>query len=131
MELEFSLSQLLGLYFIIVGGIVLYRRKSVMPAVAQLAMNRPLMLVVALAELLAGLAIVLTSSGVSASADGIVALVGWMLMVEGVIYLALPYKRVQKFIRAFNTPQWYGVGGVIAVLVGLYLAAAGFGFIAG
>ncbi len=129
--MEFSLPQLLGLYFVIVGGIVLYRRKAVMPAVSQLAANRPLMLVIALAELLAGIAIILNYPVVTASADGIVALVGWMLVVEGIIYISLPYRRVQKFIRAFNTPQWYGVGGVIALLVGLYLAGVGFGFIVG
>jgi hypothetical protein len=129
MELEFSLNQLLGLYFIIVGGIVLYRRKSIMPAMQQLVNSRPLLLVIALAEILAGLAIVLTYPTISATPDGVVSIIGWMLIVEGIVYLALPYKTVHKFVRSFGTPQWYGVGGVLAVLIGLYLAGSSFGFI--
>ena len=131
MELAFSLPQLLGLYFLIIGAIVLYRRRAIMPAIAQLAANRPVLLVLALVELLAGLAIVLTQPALVVSSEGLIALIGWMLIVESIIYIAAPYKRVQKFIRAFNTPQWYGVGGVISLLIGLYLTAIGFGFIAG
>ncbi len=127
--MEFSLSQLLGIYFILIGGIVLYRRRAVMPAIRQLVANRPLLLVIALAEILAGLAIVLTYPLVSVSVNGLISIIGYMLIVEGIIYLSMPYKRVQKFVAAFNTPQWYGVGGVIAILAGLYLAGSGFGFI--
>ena len=127
--MEFSLPQLLGIYFILIGGIVLYRRRAIMPAMRQLVANRPLLLVIALAEMLAGIAIALTYPTVSASAEGLVSLIGWMLIVEGLLYLSMPYRRVQKFVAAFNTPQWYGVGGVIAVLLGLYLAGVGFGYI--
>ncbi len=128
--MEFSLPQLLGIYFILIGGIVLYRRRAFMPTVRQLVANRPLLMVIALAEILAGIAVALTYPMVSVSVDGLISLIGWMLIVEGIIYLAMPYKRVQKFAAAFNTPQWYVVGGVIAILVGLYLAGSGFGFIA-
>ena len=127
--MDISLAQLLGLYFIIIGAIVLYRKKSVMPAMSQLVANRPLLLVIACIELLAGLAVVLTYPNLTANADGLISIIGWMLVVEGIIYLALPYKRLQKLIKSFNNPQWYAVGGVIALLGGLYLAANGFGII--
>lgn len=127
--MEITLQQLLGLYFVIVGAIVLYRRKSMMPAIAQIAANRPLLLVIALIELMAGLAVVLTNPNVTPDASGLVSLIGWMLIVEAVIYMAMPYRNVQRMIRSFNTPQWYSVGGVIAVLAGLYLAANGFGWV--
>lgn len=126
--MEITLQQLLGLYFLIIGGVVLYRRKAVMPAISQIAGNRPLLLVIALIELLAGLAVVLTMPDLTPDASGLVSLIGWMLIVEGIIYLAMPYRRVQRMIRAFNTPQWYSVGAVIALLVGLYLTANGFGW---
>lgn len=121
--------QLLGLYFVIIGVVVLYRRKSLMPAIAQLAGNRLLVVVIALMELLAGLAIVLTYTTVSWDWRGIVAIVGWMLVVESIIYMAMPYPRVQRSIRYFNKNEWYQAGGVIAVIAGAYLAAAGFGLV--
>lgn len=123
------LAQLLGLYFIIVGIIVLYRRKSIMPAVSQLVANRALLLVIALSELLAGLAIIITFPSITPDFEGAIAIIGWVLVVEGVLYLALPLRTVQRFIRKFNTDTWYGTGGVIAVLLGGYLAAGGFGLI--
>jgi len=123
------LAQLLGLYFIIVGVIALYRRKSLMPALAQLAANRALLLVLALSEILAGLAVILTYPEIAPTWEGVLAVIGWVLVIEGVLYLALPAKIVQRFVRKFNNDTWYGTGGAIAVLLGAYLAAAGFGLI--
>src|SRR4051812_26992943 len=125
--MDFSVTQLLGLYFLIIGAIVIYRRKAVMPALQQLMANRPLLLVIACIELLAGLAVVLTYPDLTPNASGLVSLIGWMLIVEGIIYLAVPHKRVQKLIRPFNNAQWYSVGGVLAFIAGVYLTAVGFG----
>lgn len=122
------LAKLLGLYFIIVGVIVLYRRKSLMPAIGQMVSNRALLMVIALVEILAGLAVILTYPQIGANIEGVLAVIGWILLIEGVLYLAMPVRSVQKFVRKFNNDTWYGTGGVIAVLLGGYLAGVGFGF---
>lgn len=123
------LAQLLGLYFIIVGIIVLYRRKSIMPALSQLAANRGLLLMLALAEILAGLAVILSYPNLTPNVEGVLAVIGWILALEGVLYLALPARAVQRFVRKFNNETWYGTGGSIAVLLGAYLAGVGFGIL--
>jgi len=125
----FELTQLLGLYFIIVGLIVVVRRTAFMPAIKQLMLNRPMLMVVGFVELFAGLAIVLAYPNISFSADGVISLVGWMMVVESVFYLLLPSKEMQKFVKKFNTPTWYLSGGIIALLLGAYLAGKGFGII--
>lgn len=122
-----ALTQLLGLYFLIVGIIVVARRRSIMPAVSELVANRGLILLLALTELMAGLAVILVYPKASLSADGIVAIVGWVLVVEGVLYLALPVKSVQKFVKSFNSQEWYLGGGFVSALIGAYLAGVGFG----
>lgn len=122
-------AKLLGLYFLIVGLVVMFRRKSVMPAISEIVKNRALLLVVALVELLAGLSIIINYTEVSKSLEGVISLVGWMLVVEGIVYLALPARYTQKFVRSFNKPSWYVGGGLVAALLGAYLAALGFGFI--
>lgn len=122
------LEQLLGLYFIIVGVIVLYRRRSLMPAVGQLVANPALRTVIGLVELMAGLAIVLTYPEVTLNASGLVSLIGWTLIVEGIVYLSMPSRVVQKFIKRFNRDSWYRTGGAIAIVMGAYLAGVGFGF---
>ncbi len=121
------LAQLLGVYFVIVGVVVLLRRGSLMPALSELAKNRPLILILALLELFAGIAIVLAYPNISFDWMGIIAVVGWMLIVEGFLYMATPFKEVQKFMKSFNTPTWYTAGGIVAILAGAYLINAGFG----
>lgn len=122
------LEQLLGLYFIIVGVVVLYRRRSLMPAIGQLVANPALRIVIGLVELMAGLAIVLTYREVTLDAAGLVCLIGWVLLVEGIIYLSMPSRMVQKWLRRFNRDSWYRVGGVVAIVMGAYLAGVGFGY---
>ncbi|MCE9643635.1 hypothetical protein K8Q93_00060 [Candidatus Parcubacteria bacterium] len=126
--MEIFLAQLFGLYFIIVGAIVALRRKSFMPAIADLTSNRPMLLVVAFVELAAGLAVVLAFPAITADVPGVISLIGWMMLVEGVIYLALPSRMVQKFVRRFNTPIWYVYGGAFSVVLGIWLAGSGFGY---
>ncbi|MCE9541874.1 hypothetical protein K8R03_04960 [Candidatus Kaiserbacteria bacterium] len=126
--MEIQLAPLLGLYLFIIGALALYRRKSVMPAVSQMLKNRPLMLVVALVELLAGLAVVINYPYFTMDWIGLISIIGWMLLAESLLYLSLPYKRVQKIIKKFNKPEWYLYSGILAVVAGAYLTAVSFGW---
>jgi len=127
--MEIFLAQLFGIYFVVVGAIVLVRRKSMMPTVNDLAHNRPLLFTIALIELVAGIALVLVYPTLSWTLEGLIALIGWMLLVEAIFYLALPSKYVQRFVRSFNTPGWYVGGGLLSVVMGLYLISVGFGLL--
>ena len=124
--MEIFLAKLFGLYFLIIGIVVLIRRKAVMPAVNELIGNRPVLLALAIIEIAAGLGLVLAYPKVEISVTGLFALVGYMLVVEGLLYLASPYRMTQKFMRAFNRSEWFMTGAVVSVLVGAYLVAYGF-----
>lgn len=126
MELTFF-AKLFGLYFVIVGIVAVARRDAFMPAVSQMVKNRALILTIALVELLAGLALVITRPDITFDWQGLVSLIGWMMIVEALVYLALPGKTMQKVVAWFNRPEWYVSGGVISILVGVYLAGIGFG----
>ncbi|MBP9757161.1 MAG: hypothetical protein KBD06_01015 [Candidatus Pacebacteria bacterium] len=124
--MEIFLAKLFGLYFLIIGVIVLVRRKAVMPAVAELAGNRPVLLTLAIIEIGAGLALALAYPTITWSIEGIFSVIGYMLLVEGLIYLASPYRTTQKFLRSFNKSEWFMTGAVASVLVGGYMVAYGF-----
>jgi hypothetical protein len=124
--MEMFLAQLFGLYFLIIGIIILVRKKAVMPALAELASNRPVLLTLAIIEIGAGLALVLAYPTIEWSVIGIFSIIGYMLLIEGLIYLASPYRTTQKFVKSFNKSQWFMAGGVAAVIVGSYLVAYGF-----
>lgn len=123
---SFYLAQLFGLYFIIIGVAALVQQKSLIPAVSEFLKNRALMLVVALLEIAAGLALILSHPQITADMEGALSLIGWVMLAEGVVYLLLPRKDIQSVMRSFNTRFWYAAGGVAAILIGAYLAAAGF-----
>ncbi len=124
--MEIFLAKLFGLYFLILGIIILIRRKAVMPAIGELTGNRPVLLTLAFIEIGAGLALVLAFPTITWDVQGIFSVIGYMLLVEGLIYLASPYRTTQKFLKSFNRSEWFMSGAVAAVLVGGYLVAYGF-----
>jgi hypothetical protein len=126
MEPATFLLQLFGVYFVLIGTIVIVQRKSVMRVIERLAYNSALVFVLAIIELVAGLAIVLTYPMPSATPSGIISLIGWMMVVESILYALMPMTFMRTLVRAFNTPVWYVSGGALAVLLGLYLSYYGF-----
>ncbi len=124
--MEIFLAKLFGLYFLILGIIILIRRKAIMPAISELTGNRPVLLTLAIIEIGAGLALVLAFPVVTFDVQGVFSVIGYMLLVEGVIYFASPYKTTQRFIKSFNRSEWFMSGAVLSVLIGGYLVAYGF-----
>ena len=127
-DLSIFLAQLLGLYFVIAGVIIVVRRKSLIPVVAEFGYNRSLILIVALLELIAGLAIAIAHPIFVADWRGIITLIGWWMIIESVIYLTLPFSGMRRIVRQFNKSRWYISGGTISVVAGAYLAGVGFGY---
>lgn len=126
--MEIFLAKLFGLYFIIMGVIMVLRRRSIIPAIRDFASNAGLRVVIGAIEIVAGLALVLAYPDVSLSVAGVIALVGYMMVIEGILYLSMPAKFVQSFIRTFNKPVWYQSGSALAIVAGIYLAGTGFGY---
>ena len=127
MDLSIFLAKLFGLYFLIAGVIVMYRQKSYMHIMMDVLGNKGLLLVVAACQLIAGLALVIAHPIYSANWQGLITLIGVWIMVEGVFYLAAPYTRVVRWARMFNNATWFTSGGLLAVVMGAYLAGKGFG----
>lgn len=126
--LELFIAKLFGLYLIIAGALVLIKKQSLMPAVMDIAKNRALTIVLGALDLAAGLAIVIAYPEASVTPIGLISLIGYMMVIEGIVYLTLPMKSIQKMVRSFGNRQWVMAGGIVAVLVGIYLAGFGFGF---
>jgi hypothetical protein len=121
------LSQVFGLYFIIVGAAIVIRRRYFLPVFGAFIEERLTRAIVALIELLAGLFLVVMHNDWSSMPAAIISLLGWITAVEGSAYLLLSDEFVEKMFRALNTTSWYAVSGLLSVLGGLYLAGYGFG----
>lgn len=122
------LTKLFGIYFILVGLVVILRRGSLLPIIREIMANRSLLFVLGAAELIAGLALVLVYPEIGFTIPGILSVIGWMLVVEGVLYMLLPLRKIKKMVASFNKPSWYLSGGVLSVALGGYLTASGFGW---
>lgn len=128
-HMETYLIQLLGLYLTIAGAITLLTQRTLMPALRDLAKNRGVLIVLGALELIAGLALVLAYPTVGFSVAGVLSLLGYVLIIEGILYFAAPNKLVKKMFATFNTPTWYVIGGLLSIAAGLYLTTLGFALV--
>ena len=129
MPLTMLLAKALGIYLIIVGLVIMLRRQYFVPVFGGFVKERLTRAAVSLAQLLAGLFLVVAHNVWSPAPAAIITLLGWLAVVEASLYLLLSDDILERFIRTFNTPSWYIIGGLFAVIVGLWLAGVGFGWL--
>lgn len=128
MELTILLSKVFGIYLIIAGLACLTRQKWFMHVVHRFVEENLLRLVVAIAEFVAGLFLIFNHNLWGNFAEGLVSLFGWLLALEGALYLFLPDRGVKKLVGFFNKKGWYAFGGLLSIVLGIYLIRIGFGF---
>ena len=119
------LAKVLGVYLIIVGLLCLFRRQYILAALAGFVENKALRFVVAACELIAGLFLVFTHEIWTNGPGVIVSLFGWAMLIEGFVYLFIPDRYFSKMAKKFQHKAWYIVGGLISIVLGVYLAYAG------
>jgi hypothetical protein len=133
MELPMSsrtlfLSRLLGLYCIVMGLSMFLRGQPMVDTVTSMLGNAPLMLVLAIVVVIAGLAMVLTHNIWSGGTlTVVVTLAGWIALIKGVLFLIVPPASSSAFfLLGFRYQQLFYVYAAIALIVGLYLTYGGF-----
>ena len=127
MELTILLSKVFGIYLIIGGIAYISRQRFFMSVVHDFVNERALRVIVAAAELIAGLFLVFNHNVWGNWQEGLVSLLGWLMLAEGVFYLLLPESVVRAVIKMFNVRGWYIGGGLVSIIAGLYLAGTAFG----
>ncbi|MBX4181304.1 hypothetical protein KW807_00370 [Candidatus Parcubacteria bacterium] len=122
MELTILLSKVFGIYFIVMGFILLFRR-GFFRSIVNLFVEEPaLRFVMGIIMLFAGLFMVLTQQDWSTFATGVISFLGWALIVKALLYMNLSNSGVRKWVSGFKVHGAYGlVAGLLALLLGLYL----------
>ena len=108
------------------GLILLVKRQAMMRVVTEMAKNRALIYTICVIELAAGLALVVAHNVWAWNFQVIITIVGWLLLLEAVAYLMLPYRVFTKWVSWLNKKSIYWIGGFLAVALGLYLTNIGF-----
>ncbi len=120
-------AQLAGLYFIILGVILVVRKRVIIDLMAKMAENQPFVFLAGMIRIIVGLAI-LVGNGPwgSATLPIVVALIGWVTLIRGVAMLLVTQTQEQKLIEFWRQDVTYYTAIVIVVALGFYLVRAGF-----
>jgi hypothetical protein len=122
------LNRLLGLYCIIAGAVMGLQREATLGAVTLLIHDRPLMFIAGVIMLFAGLAMVLLHNQWSGGvATIIVTIIGWLTLLKASLFLLLPPGAADDFyLGILHFGEWYYAYAALSLILGLYLAVAGF-----
>jgi hypothetical protein len=121
------LARLIGLFAILLSVSELVHKQAMVETAAALVRDRPLLLMLSMLGLLAGLAMVLAHNVWSGGALAVVVtLFGWILLIRGALLLFLSPDAVAGMIDFFHFEQLFYVYAGITLVLGLYLSWAGF-----
>lgn len=127
--LTLYLSRVLGLALIALGVIIALRHRYYIALSPTIVTERMTRMVFATFALIGGLLLAVYDTLWQTLQWIIISIIGWIVVVEALVYLTLPDATLAKLIAAVNKPVAYIVGGVIAVIVGAYLTIVGFGLL--
>lgn len=125
--LTIFLSRLFGLLFLVLSLAMAVNHRSFAETAGLLIHDRPLILILGLLTLTAGLALVLAHNIWSGGALPIViTLLGWITLVRGLILLLAPPGVLDSLFEWIDIEKHFYVPSVITFLLGLYLTYMGF-----
>jgi len=121
------LSRLIGLVALIIAVPMIIDKQSMLAAFGAVVEDRGLILVLGMASVVAGAAIVLLHN---VWRKGfwplVVTLIGWILLLRGVLLLFLPADVISGLINTLHVNDYYYAYAAIPLLVGAYLCLRGF-----
>ena len=126
MDISLFLAKVFGIYLMVTGVAVALRRKELVPAIEQLFDNRPLVYIMSVFALVVGLLLVVSHNIWVAGWPVVLTVLAWLVFLESIAYLLLPFAVLARLARWFNTQAWYVGGGAVSFLLGVFLAGKGF-----
>ncbi|HEV2185811.1 MAG TPA: hypothetical protein VGR70_01300 [Stellaceae bacterium] len=121
------LSRLIGLVSLIVAVPMVLDKPSMMATFGLLVEDRGLMLVLGIASVVAGAAIVLLHNVWNKGLwPLIVTLCGWALLMRGVLILFLPADVLSSWLATLHVADYFYAYAVVPMLIGAYLCFRGF-----
>jgi hypothetical protein len=125
--LTIYLGKLLGLFTLITSFWLLTERQTAVSTIPALLGDRPAMVIFAIIALAGGLAIVLAHNIWSGGVLPIlVTLIGWVMVIRGVLFLFLPPEATLHILAAMQFEQFFYVYLGIPFVLGIYLTYLAF-----
>jgi uncharacterized membrane protein YkgB len=126
MALTTYLAKLFGLYVALMGVVMIVKPRAMRELMAAFVDQRALLYLLGALRVLIGLAIVLGHNRWSGTLPTIVTLLAWITLVRGLAMLLVPPETERKMLACFQRSGPYYAAAIIAIVLGLWLAYAGF-----
>ncbi len=121
------LAKLFGLFLLILALAMLMQRQNTIDIWVALVHNLPLIYVVSLVTIAAGLAVVLAHNVWRGGAlPVVVTLLGWVTLLKGVSALVLPADLAMRAFAGLHYDRYFYVYACIWLVLGAYLTVGGF-----
>jgi hypothetical protein len=121
------LGKLLGLFTLITSFWLLTERQTTISTIPALLGNRPAMVIFAIIALAGGLAVVLAHSVWSGGAlPLLVTLIGWVMLIRGVLFLFLPPEATLHILAAMQFGRLFYLYLAVPFVLGIYLTYLAF-----
>lgn len=118
-------ARVLGPFFVLIAASGMVRASDMRVILSELGANSLWSWLSGGIELMGGLIIVAFHQYWRSIAAVIVSLLGWGLVLRGMVLLAFPHAFASAANSALDAPVWWRTGLVVVVLIGLYLAYIG------
>jgi hypothetical protein len=119
MELTILLSKVFGIYFLVMGIILLFRRGFFKSLVSLLVEEPALRFTMGVIGFIGGLFMIVSHQDWSNFAAGVISALGWIIAVKSLLYMNLSNSGVRKWVG------WYKLGGVHGLIAALIYLALG------
>ncbi len=127
MSLSIFFARFFGFYLVIGGLFLLLRRRFIKPLALDFFEQPALVILSASFSLVLGLAVVLSHNVWESSWRVVITLLGYLLLLQGIIRLFTPAEKIRerasKFVES-NAPAFYI--GIISLIIGLFLLYRGY-----
>ena len=126
-QLTVYLGKLIGIFLIVVSAAMALDKDSLVEIVTALIDDRALLLIVGMAALVAGLAIVLAHNVWSGGVlPVLVTLFGWLLVIRGLVLLLVPTETFIAYFQMLRFDDLFYAYAGITFLLGLIFSYAAF-----
>lgn len=126
MDLTLLLAKLFGIYFIAIGVALLLKQKEFKATINELADNKHITLIAGMMLFVVGGLVVFNHNIWEGTLAILVSLFGWLIFLKGIAYIVLPASNLRKFMKAINPTLWFGWGGIISLIIGIYMTGVAF-----
>jgi hypothetical protein len=129
MELTNFLAQFFGLTLAIFAGILVLQPGMIRAVVREFGVSPMVTLLYGIASIMGGLGIVISHNVWVADWPVLVTLIGWSALLKGIVTMVAPELLHDMGESIYSSPGRTQIVLVIAGILGIYLAGAGFGLL--